>query len=187
MIDLEIDKVLPGQYALRIDPRYGVIMPWYTHGALDDLAARDLSDKVVVEWGGGLSTFWWSRACRQVYTIEANQDWTEWIVCTAREKGFDNLSVRHIDPEGFETEYLKLPVKPDIVCIDGSLRTECLEVALSLPRPLTIIFDNWMQDGIYFDVEMEKKMTVYPGRFYIQADHKDHQGHPWQTAIWDLV
>lgn len=184
MISVSPDKAL--DYAQKVDPNTGLVMPWYTHGALDDIQGMDLEDKVVFEWGGGCSTFWWSRVCKRVYTTEAHQEWADWIGTVARSRGFDNVSVTRRWPDPLD-EYLKMPdERVDIVCIDGSARTECLEKALTLPRPLTIIFDNWQQDGVYLDEKAEEMMSRFSGRFYIQADHKDHQGRPWQTAIWLL-
>ena len=175
-------------YGQRLDPRVRLIMPWYTYGALDVLAARDFSGKTVFEWGGGCSTFWWSQYAAKVYTVEAHQPWTDWIAKTAQERGFTNIFVERRWPEPLDA-YLALPdgCVPDIVCIDGSERTACLKKALTFPRPLTIIFDNWQQDLVYIDEEAEAMMAGYPGQFFVQADHTDHQGKPWQTAIWDLV
>lgn len=187
MLNISIDKIFPGQYALRIDPKFGIIQPWYTHGALDEIQSWNISDKIVLEWGGGCSTFWWSRKCKHVFTIEAHKEWFDWINDMAKQYNFNNISTYNRWPESQE-EYVKIPdgCVPDIVCIDGSLRTECLKLTLTLSRPLIIIFDNWMQDDVYFDVEAEKMMLAYPGKFYIQSDHTNHNGHPWQTAIWFL-
>lgn len=189
---MKIDEVTG--YAQRIDPRFGILMPWYTHGALDyltDLSTRgELASKGVLEWGGGASTFWWSRAAAFVYTIEAHQEWAVWIVETAKARGFHNIVVERRWPDPLDT-YLAVEAKtgqPQIVCIDGSERTACLEKALTLPRPLTIIVDNWQQDFVYIDERAEKLMEPHRehGRFFVQADHANHQGRPWQTAIWEL-
>jgi hypothetical protein len=61
-----------------------------------------------------------------------------------------------------------------------------LRSALLLPRPITIICDNFMQDRVYDDKDAAVMMAPYPGEFYTQADHTDHDGHGWQTAIWHL-
>ena len=186
--DIRIDRVLPGQYALRIDPTCGIVMPWYTHGALDEIHAWDLSDKTVLEWGGGCSTFWWAKKCRAVYTIEAHSEWCAWLERTAEEYGIRNIHVHRRWPDPVD-RYVEMPAgceAPDIVVIDGSLRTECLAKTLTLPRPITVIFDNWQQDYVFIDEAAEAMMAPYVGQFFIQHDHADHQGKPWQTAIWRL-
>lgn len=184
---MSIDEV--SGYGQRLDSRFGLIMPWYTHGALDALLAMSFADKAVLEWGGGASTFWWSRVARKVHTIEAHKEWADWIAATATARGFDNVSVERRWPEPID-EYLAMPsgLMPQVVCIDGSARTQCLEQALTLPRPLTVIFDNWQQDFVYIDERAEQMMEPYRacGRFYVQSDHTNHHGRPWQTAIWSL-
>ena len=88
-------------------------------------------------------------------------------------------------------EYVAVPegCHPSIVCIDGQWRTECLQLALTLPRPLRIVFDNWMQDFIYLDETARELMVPYEAvcEHHVQADHKEHEGRPWQTAIWSLT
>jgi len=185
-----VGSIDPESYALRLDPRHGLVMPWYTHGALDELASRDWSDKTVLEWGGGCSTLWWSRVAHRVYTVETSPVWVDWIKAGAEPRGFCNISVELRWPEPLD-EYLKVPAgcRPDAVCIDGSERTACLEVALALPRPLTIVFDNWQQDYVYVDEKAREMMAQYKlqGRLYVQLDHTNHEGRPWTTAIWDLT
>lgn len=187
-VNINIDRIEPGQYALRIDPRFGIIMPWYTHGMLDYIAAKDFSNANVLEWGGGCSTFWWSRAAKKVFTIEAHQEWCDWINQTAHNLGFTNIHCERRWPEPNDKYVDVMADRYDVVCIDGSAREICLETALKMPRPLTIIFDNWQQDGVFMDANLEQVMEQYRqyGHFFIQADHTAHEGHPWQTAIWEL-
>lgn len=184
---LTIDSIAPGSYGQRLCSKTGLIMPWYTHGALEEIEKFDLQYKTVFEWGGGCSTFWWSRVAKQVFTTEAHQDWADWLINTAKERGFTNIFVECKWPSPLDS-YLKLPdgCFPDIVCVDGSIRSECVLAALRLPRPLTLIVDNWMQDGVYLDFDLERLMLAFKGSFHIQADHTAHEGRPWQTAIWHL-
>lgn len=189
-----VDPTKPGP-GQRLDTRFGIIMPWYTHGALDDILTMDLEGKTVFEWGGGCSTLWWSHAVGPkgcIYVTEAHQDWADWIRQQAAERGLTNVHVRRCWPDPLR-EYLRTPpqmcLNPhiDIIIVDGSERTACLKEALTLPKPLVIIVDNWQQDGVYIDDEAVEMMKPYEGKFYVQADHTDHQGRPWQTAIWRLT
>lgn len=171
----------------RLDPQLGIVQPWFTHPALDVVQSWNLADKTVLEWGGGCSTVWWARRCKRVYTIEAHREWADAIAQWLSSRGIGNAEVhcRWPDPE---EEYLRVPddLQPDIVVVDGSSRSACIRKALSLPRPLMLIVDNWQQDGVYIDEEMEREMSVYRGRSYRQPGHVDHQGRPWKTAIWRL-
>jgi len=53
----------------------GICFPWFTHPFLDVLDKWSLKDKVILEYGGGKSSFWWASRAKNVFTIEANQDW----------------------------------------------------------------------------------------------------------------
>lgn len=163
----------------------GVTMPWYTHGALAEIRTWDLTGKVVLEYGGGLSTRWWASRTACVYTVETSAEWAQ----TIRDFGLDNVTLELRDPTD-EASYVRLPdgCAPDIVVIDGEHRTSCLRLALALPRPLVAIFDNWQQSFVYIDPVAEAMMEPYKAteRLYVQPDHTNHDGKPWTTAIWIL-
>lgn len=166
-----------------VDER-GLLMPWYTHSALEVIRRWDITGKVVLEYGGGHSTKWWASRAKHVHTIEADRHWYQ-TICGW---GLANVEVhlRDANPAG---RYAQVPdgCRPDVVIIDGEHRLECLKATLALPRPLTLIFDNWQQDFVFVDATAEAMMQPYSGRFYVQPDHRNHAGKPWQTAIWDLV
>ncbi len=166
------------------DPSNGLILPWFTHGALDEILTWDLAGKTVLEWGGGESTAWWASKARTVATVEHDPTWAFDLTCSSHR---GNVIVLAVTGDDVAT-YARIPegIAPNVVCIDGLYRTECLRAALALPRPVTIIFDNWQQDFVYLDPAAVDLMAPYPGRFYVQADHRDHEGRPWQTAIWHL-
>jgi hypothetical protein len=173
---------IPLMYGQRLDPVSGICQPWYTAGALDVIQEWDVKDKIVLEWGGGMSTLWWASRVKHVFLVETNPKWI---------KLAPNVTLREISPDRTDVDcYEAVPegCKPDIVIVDGSRRMECLKKALTLPRPLTIIFDNWQQDGVFIEPEAEALMEPFKqyGQFFVQADHKDHNGRPWQTAIWRL-
>jgi hypothetical protein len=173
----------------RLDRVTGLVQPWFTHSALDEIQEWDLHDKVVLEWGGGHSSLWWGTRCRSVFTIETNPDWCAWISAKADELGITNVTVLHRASESPVDFYLQIPegCTPDIVVIDGAmLRFECLSKAIALPRPVTIIFDNWQQDGAFISPEAEGLMRPFLGASYAQAE-RTHLKHPWQTAIWRLA
>lgn len=172
----------------RVDAITGETQPWYTHAALDEIQQWDLGDKVVLEWGGGHSSLWWARRCRQVFTIEDKTDWSDWISAQASARGIGNLSVLHRPSNLPADEFTRIPdgCAPDIVVIDGVKRIECLAKALTLPRPLSVIFDNWRKGDPSLWYGAEALMGPYLGVSY--AQHETYVGHqPWQTAIWHLA
>ena len=180
-----------------VDPSCNLVFPWYTRGALDEISTWDLSEKRVLEYGGGASTLWWERKARRVVTIETNSDYLKAIdheIMGDHGVWNDRLSLIHAPVnEGDQKmihEYVdaadRYHEKYDIVVVDGILRYECMQKALTLPRPLTLIVDNWQQDYVFICPAAEELMKDYKGTFYIQPDHTNHEGHPWTTAIWHL-
>jgi hypothetical protein len=177
----------------RLDPTNNLVEPWLTHPALDVIKTWDLEDKRVLEWGAGLSTLWWANKCKQVFAIEADPKWFPRIVELIAEKGLGNkteLIYRNVN-EGDQTQidfYTDVPagLAPHIVVVDGVLRYECILKALSLPRPLILIVDNWQQDRIFICPAAEAALKDFAGTVYVQADHKDHEGRPWATAIFNI-
>lgn len=181
----------PVQWQLR-DDKYPTLMPWYTHGMLEELKKWDLSDKTILEWGGGWSSIFYSFYAKKLFTIEANPEW--WIETSSTIKNINPNS--HTDiflrivSEGDQSKvgfYTDIPegCEPDIVVIDGVLRHECLLKALMLPRPIIIIHDNWQQDGFVCPAS-EELMAPYEIHNFIQEDHTDNHGRKWATAFWEL-
>jgi hypothetical protein len=172
----------------RADLATGDVQPWYTHAALNEIQSWKLRDMIVLEWGGGDSSLWWAKRCRKVFTIEESAEWCNWISAQAVNKGIANLSVLHRPSSLHSNEYTKIPdgCEPNIVIVDGANRIECLAKTLMLPRPLTIIFDNWRKGNPSFWHQAEAMMSSYLGVSH--AQHDVYVGHqPWQTAIWHLA
>lgn len=171
----------------RIDTVTGEVQPWYTHAALDEIHHWSLDGKVVLEWGGGYSSLWWARRCKWVFTVENQAEWCQWISKEASARGLSNLSVVLRPSSLSGDEFTRIPegCTPDIVVIDGAHRFECLAKTLTLPRPLSVIFDNWRKGEPWRWYGAEALMGPYLGVSY--AQHDTYVGHePWQTAIWHL-
>lgn len=179
----------------KIDPSNNLVMPWLTHPALDEICKWNLSNKKVLEYGSGYSTLWWANKCQELVSIEANEQWYLQILSKLQHdiinpKGLVDYHFRPVN-EGDQSKidlYTAIPTDflPDIVVVDGILRYECMLKALTLPRPLTLIVDNWRQDYVFICRAAEDLMKDYEGQFFVQPDHKNHEGRPWTTAIWHL-
>jgi hypothetical protein len=178
-------RLEPGQ---QIDPATGEVQPWFTPGALAEIREWDLGNKVVLEWGAGASTLWWARRCREVFAIEADSDWHRRIADEVASGRLQNVALSYRPANEIGPLYEDVPAgcTPDIVVIDGAHRLSCLRKALSLPRPLTLIFDNWQQDNAFMSPAARKMMLPYNGKSFPQL-HPLHEQHPWQTAIWELA
>ncbi len=176
----------------RFDPTNNLVEPWLVHGALDVIKTWDLTDKLVLEWGSGLSTIWWGDKCKEVISIEADIKWFAKMEPEIfNRKGNIQLIYRNCN-EGDQTKidfYTEVPAwfQPNIVVVDGILRYECILKALTLQRPLTLIIDNWQQDYVFICPAAEKALEDFKGELYVQKDHEDHEGRPWTTAIFEII
>lgn len=169
----------------------GVCYPWFTHPFLDVLEEWELRDKVILEFGGGKSTKWWASRAKEVWTIETSENWISEIKSALNVVEYSRVKLFHRQVnEGDQTKvdyYTELPqgCKPDIVVIDGVLRHECLLKALTLPRPIIIIHDNWQQDG-FVCPSSEEVMKPFDIHNFIQENHTDNNGKKWATAYWNI-
>lgn len=168
----------------------GLIQPWLTHGALDAIEEMDLSNKVVWMWGAGLGDAWLAKRCKFLFVVERNQEWLLKAQDVCGLNGITNVSYLYRpcnDCNGQDEMYCEVDVSPDVIIVDDAYRYECIVKALSMPRPLTLIVDNFNQDFVFICPAAVELMKEFKGDFYIQADHTNHEGRPWQTAIWHLT
>jgi len=182
-------------FGQKIDPKTWHLFPWFTHGALDVLDGMDLSDKNILEWGSGSSTVWFAAKAKSVVSIEANSEWYGKVVQELNQHNLFhkvNLILRQTN-EGDQSKidyYTEVPegFKPDIVVVDGILRYECILKALTLPRPLTLIVDNWMQSYVFMCPAAEEALKGFKSLIFEQADHVDNDGvNKWKTAIFEIL
>jgi predicted O-methyltransferase YrrM len=175
-------SLCPGQ---RADPVTGEILPWLTRPAVAEIQAWELGDSTVLEWGAGFSTLWWARRAKRVITIETDAAWIGQLKRLAVAAGLANIEF--VSRSRRSADYARVPetTVPDVVVIDGLRRLECLKAALNLPRPLTLVFDNWQQRGAYMSFAAREIMASFSGQSFPQPGF-EHLRHPWQTAIWRL-
>src|SRR3990167_5296833 len=80
----------------------GKPLPWYTYPCIDFLSTCSFQGKIILEFGGGQSTYWWALRARQVVTIESDKAWYSEI----KSKAFENVSVFLVN-ETPASQYLK--------------------------------------------------------------------------------
>lgn len=92
------------------------------------------------------------------------------------------------DCSGMDKYYCEIPkdVKVDVLINDDAYRFEVIEKALTLPRPLTLIVDNWMQDFVFFCPKGEELLKDFKQEIFPCTTHTDHEGNCWKTAIFYL-
>lgn len=173
-------------FGQRTDETNGLVECWFTHGALDWIKQQDWSDKIVWMFGAGLGDVWLSKRCKELHVVERNAEWIYKAQELAAPNGVNNLFYYHRpcnDCSGMDKKYCEIPIKVDVVINDDAYRFEVIEKALTLPRPLILITDNWMQDYVFLCPKGEELLKNFDQKIYPQVDHENHSGNCWKTAI----
>ncbi|MDQ2756864.1 MAG: class I SAM-dependent methyltransferase [Actinomycetota bacterium] len=139
-------------------------VPWWTYRAIDAVElwlATHEGPVRVIEYGSGASTFWLSKRCAEVHSVEHHRGFGEMMA--AELAGKANVSLRIIEPttgrsprmgsqkEGHDgldfDDYVHsiddVDGEFDLVVIDGRAREACLEASRGrLARGGIIVYDN---------------------------------------------
>lgn len=179
----------------RLDPENGLIEPWLTHPFMDWIKNLDLSTRIILELGGGASTAWWRNKARWVDTVEASLAWARDIKTYCDHELLNNGEVFHFTddlPDGCNLAELYFNriedngKHYDLIIVDGIYRTESLAWALNHFKETggIIIADNVEQDYVWISPKAVELMTPYECHRFVQPDHTNHEGRPWNTCIW---
>ncbi|MUV88828.1 hypothetical protein GJ629_02085 [Halapricum sp. CBA1109] len=136
--------------------------PWYTYSAIDFLDERISRDLRVFEYGGGYSTIWYAQRVEEVIAVEDSKEWTEIVTKRLPRNG----EIVYRDSKKEYTGEILNREKFDIVVIDGSYRTDCVESSLkSLSDQGVIIWDDfdWLDEDDY-QLLIEDGFSVLPFR-----------------------
>jgi hypothetical protein len=178
-----------------IDPDNGYVMPWLTHGALDEIKSWDLSDKVIWMWGAGMGDLWLAKRCKKLYVVERLQ---EWIIKNLEVRAANNCAnIEYIhrpcnEGSGAQDMYCEIPegLDIDIMINDDAYRTEVCQVAVDYFKKRgggTLICDNWIQSFVWISPKAEEIMAPFDAKIFEQPDHTDNDGiNKWKTGIWNI-
>lgn len=175
-------------FGQRVDPENNLVELWLTHGALDEIKKMDLSDKVVWMWGAGMGDCWLAKRCKELIIVERNEEWIHKSADILAANGVTNVTYLYRpcnEGSGAQDMYCEIPegIRPDVFIVDDAYRYECILKALEY-KPCILIVDNWQQDYIFICPSAEDVLKDYESKIFVQPDHEDHEGHPWQTAIF---
>jgi hypothetical protein len=176
-----------------LDSENGLVMPWWTHPFLEVLKSWDLSNSIMLETGSGRSASWLRKKCKWVDSVESSDEWALQIDQDCKANGLTNgrLFFKFV-PDGVPErmhEYFELIPKDyqyDIISIDGLYRTEMIEWAINHFKGRTgiIIVDNLDQDFVWISPKAMELLEPYEGHIFIQPDHINHEGKPWNTRYY---
>lgn len=131
-----------GLLRLSIDHRPEI--PWIAYDGIKALDNHLTKESRVLEYGSGMSTVWYAKHAKQVYSVEDYKPWYEKVTeilerssisnCHYHlaEKSSDYAKFMSDDSEGF-----------DLIMVDGSVRSQCIENATNLLRRGGVLYlDN---------------------------------------------
>jgi hypothetical protein len=141
---------LRSSFAMRPMDRHGRPLPWYSYPAIEKLQASDFTGKRVLEFGGGQSTRWWAERAGSLVTIEADPPWAAEIQAAAP---CAEVHCVPIDPATRSIQPIRKLLAGrsfDVIVVDGHLREECTEFAVSLlAADGALILDNSEGYGLF--------------------------------------
>jgi len=173
------------------DEENGLVMCWFTHNALDEIKKMDLSDKVVWMFGAGTGDVWLAKRCKHLHIVERTDEWIYKSQELLSANNVANITYYYRpcnDSSGMDEMYCEIPsdIKVDVLINDDAYRYEVIVKALSMPSPLTLICDNWMQDFVFYCPKGEELLKDFKQQIFKQSDHENHEGNCWKTAIFYL-
>jgi len=179
----------------RQDPATGLVQCWWVHGFLDWMDTQDFTEKTWLEFGAGLGTAWLRSKSKWVDSIEASRSWAARAAYECEEaKQINGRIFAHFEDlrDGMALEDLPkymtlIPEKQyDVISVDGIYRTEMLEWAVNhlKGRNGLLIADNVEQDFVWISPKAVEIMEPYKKNQFIQKEHTNHEGRPWNTCYW---
>lgn len=177
-------------FGQKTDPANGLIMPWFTHGSLEEISRMDLSGKIILQFGAGLGDAWLAKRCKHLFCVERKEDWFEIASDECKKAGVNNVTYilrKCNDSDGMDKFYTTLPpgVIIDVIINDDAYRTEICKLAIDYFKDHDgiLICDNWWQDFVWKSPSAIQMLEPFRKNIHLQHDHKDHEGDPWKTAI----
>jgi hypothetical protein len=132
--------------------------PWLTPSAVNFLEGLVDDSFSIFEWGSGRSTYWFSKRCKNMTSVEHYQPWHQIVSEKIAKNGIKNLDYKfiNVEDESFDQkEALKNNQIPpyvaeieshtdlDLIVIDGCFRHMCVNKALNKVAPgKYLLIDN---------------------------------------------
>lgn len=122
---------------------YRLRVPWLGYRAVTHLGHLVRPNWKVLEFGSGMSSLFFARACSNLVSVESDQSWHDRMQEMFSEEGMNNIDYRLCDPDSYNS-HPDLPINHfDLIVIDGMARDVSAQVAIQLVRPGGYIFyDN---------------------------------------------
>lgn len=140
--------------------RHGNPLPWFTYSAIQFLLAKDFSDKNILEWGSGQSTYFWMTRAKWLVSVEDSLEWFLKI----NDSVSNNVVMVRTDTNLGNLPDIVSANSYDVIVCDGLDRSACALLSLDLLNTDgVIIIDN--SDGLAKEV-----MKKYRDEGYSRID-----------------
>ena len=116
----------------------GQPIPWLTYPCIEYLNQLDLSAMRVFEWGSGNSSKWFARRCKEIISVESDQDWYNYV----KQELQANQTLLFAEESNY-AEVIGDYGDFDLIIVDALRRYDCAEKALTHLKPGGfILLDN---------------------------------------------
>lgn len=119
--------------------------PWLPSTLIDWLSLQLKETDIVLEWGSGRSTKWFSKRVSKVCSVEHDVKWYDQVKAQLGSVKNVELRLSSLDQEdsGYTSPEFSDCTAFDVVLIDGRRREACFAQVLQMKNsPSTIIIDN---------------------------------------------
>jgi hypothetical protein len=149
-------------------------IPWVTYSFIQFIEKRLNKDLIILEYGSGNSTLFYSKHVKKVLAVEHEMSWVEKIIQTVP----PNVELKHIplDTNGAYSKFAASSKEPiDIIIVDGRDRVNCLKNSFDkiTSRGVIVLDDSEREEysgGVeYLQERGFKKIDFWgiaPGVFY---------------------
>ena len=118
-------------------------LPWISYDAIRFFKRWLSPDKTVLEFGSGMSTIWYARHAKHVWSVEDYAPWHCKVTKMLASASVSNVKLEFKTGEEYSYFMRNDGVRIDMVMIDGSNRAECAETAIALIKNGGVIYlDN---------------------------------------------
>ena len=122
--------------------------PWLSYAAIKEINQFLTPDKNVLEFGSGMSTIWFAKKSRQVFSVENFEPWYNKVKELLTLKKFDHVNYNFKQGEDYSSFMADGNIKFDFILIDGYRREECARNAVRLLKDGGMIYlDNSDKDS----------------------------------------
>ena len=129
-----------GSGLLRLLFNYRPVLPWIPYQAINELQKVLNKDKIVLEFGSGNSTIWFSKKAKAVYSVEDSEEWVDKLNKFIKKKNIKNIHCKFATDKDYYKYQTNSDLRFDLIIIDGSHRSLCLKEAINLVKSGGIVY-----------------------------------------------